>query len=246
MCTVTYFPKGNNEFILTSNRDETPLRKTILPQNYSENNTVLTYPKDELAGGTWIGLSEKKRLVCLLNGGFKNHIKQKSYKVSRGVIVKNILSEENAVSYIEHFDFSGVEPFTLILVDWTAVLEAHELVWDGENKHFNKLPEEPKIWSSSTLYTQEMKELRKEWFQDFLEENSEYPQEKIVAFHQNEDLGTKEVSLKMKRPSVETVSVTSVKKEASVIKMSYLDFVNNQSKVLEVSMKKETCATLNK
>ncbi len=72
MCTVTYLPLGNNNFILTSNRDETPLRKTIPPKEYDENGVELTYPKDELAGGTWIGLSDKNRLVCLLNGGFKN------------------------------------------------------------------------------------------------------------------------------------------------------------------------------
>ena len=221
MCTVTYFPKGNNEFILTSNRDETPLRKTILPQNYSENNTVLTYPKDELAGGTWIGLSEKKRLVCLLNGGFKNHIKQKSYKVSRGIIVKNILSEENAVSYIEHFDFSGVEPFTLILVDWAAALEAHELVWDGVEKYFNKLKNSPKIWSSSTLYNNEQKELRKKWFIDWLRNNERGGLKNIKQFHLNDKLGEPEFSIKMKRDNVQTVSVTSITKEGEKLKMNY-------------------------
>lgn len=88
MCTVTYLPLGNNNFILTSNRDETPLRKTLPPKDYVEDGVVLTYPKDEVAGGTWIGLSDKKRLVCLLNGGFTIHKRKDSYKMSRGVIVK--------------------------------------------------------------------------------------------------------------------------------------------------------------
>ena len=33
MCTVTYLPLKNGDFILTSNRDETPLRKTIPQKN---------------------------------------------------------------------------------------------------------------------------------------------------------------------------------------------------------------------
>ncbi|WP_343328837.1 NRDE family protein [Polaribacter staleyi] len=232
MCTVSYLPLGNNDFILTSNRDETPLRDTISPQKYIENGVALTYPKDVLAGGTWIGLSEKKRLVCLLNGGFKKHVRKNSYKMSRGIIVKNILSVDDAVSYINNFDFTEIEPFTLILVDWKNQLETYELVWDGELKHFNKLPQEPKIWSSSTLYTEEVKEMRRQWFADWLSENKEFHQAKIVAFHQNEDLGNVEIAPKMKREFVETVSVTSVEKRSLEVKMDYLDFVN-ASKIMQ-------------
>ena len=90
-------------------------------------------------------------------------------------------------------------------------------------KHFKKLAEEPKIWSSSSLYTEEMKVLRKEWFSDWLAKNDVFQQEKIVDFHQNENLGNTEISLKMKRAFVETVSITSVKKIASNIEMTYLD-----------------------
>jgi uncharacterized protein with NRDE domain len=111
MCTVTYLPLGNNNFILTSNRDETPLRKTIPLETYEENGVELTYPKDALAGGTWIGASNKNRLVCLLNGGFTNHIRNHYYKMSRGVIVKNILSADNGVAYVDNFDFTDIEPF---------------------------------------------------------------------------------------------------------------------------------------
>ena len=56
MCTVTYLPLENDGFILTSNRDESPMRKTIPPKKYLENGVELAYPKDQLAGGTWICL----------------------------------------------------------------------------------------------------------------------------------------------------------------------------------------------
>ncbi|MBU3010388.1 NRDE family protein [Polaribacter vadi] len=223
MCTVTYLPLGGNNFILTSNRDETPLRKTIPPKTYLENGVEITYPKDELAGGTWIGTSNKNRLVCLLNGGFENHKRELPYKMSRGIIVKNILSADDAVAYINNFDFNNIEPFTLILADWNSSLETYELVWDGLKKHFNKLPQEPKIWSSSTLYTSDMRRLRQVWFADWLAKNRLFTQEKILQFHNNSTLGSVGTSIKMKREFVETVSVTSILKIVDSVTFDYFD-----------------------
>lgn len=227
MCTVTYFPLGGNNFVLTSNRDETPLRKTISPKEYIEKGVTLIYPKDVLAGGTWIGLSEKKRLVCLLNGAFVKHQRKEYYKMSRGLIVKMILIADNFVDFIKNFDFLGIEPFTIILVDWNKQLNTFELVWDGKTKHFIKLPQEPRIWSSSALYNSAMKETRKNWFTDWLGKNAEFDQQKILEFHKNETLGTEEISIKMKRTFVETVSVTSIKKDNLSTVITYLDFLKN-------------------
>lgn len=226
MCTVTYLPLNDGNFILTSNRDESPLRETIPPKEYEENGVELTYPKDTLAGGTWVGLSNKKRLVCLLNGGYKKHERKLSYKVSRGVVVKKILISEDAVTFINNFNFDGIEPFTLVLLDWKDKLKTYELVWDGAIQHFKELEQAPKIWSSSTLYTDEMKALRQEWFRDWLQENDHFTQEAILAFHQNETLGTVQTSLKMKREFVETISVTSIKKEGNSMAMLYVDFLD--------------------
>lgn len=231
MCTVTYLPLKGDNFILTSNRDETPLRKTISPKTYVENGVELTYPKDDLAGGTSIGASNRSRLVCLLNGGFTKHKRKLPYKMSRGVIVKNILSVDHVLTYIDEFDFFDIEPFTLILVDWENELNTYELVWDGIEKYFSKLTKEPKIWSSSTLYDQEMKKLREDWFTSWLIENGDFSQEKIFEFHNNDNLGNLEISPKMKRNYVETVSITSVEKNNEHVFMEYYD-------VLEGSLKK--------
>lgn len=223
MCTVTYLPLKNEGFILTSNRDESPIRKTFHPEKYLENDIELIYPKDELAGGTWIGCSDKKRLVCLLNGGFEKHQRNSYYKMSRGVVVKNILSVDNPIKYIKEFDFKNIEPFTLILVDWSSELHTYELVWDEKSIHFKELKQLPKIWSSSSLYDAEMKALRELWFKDWLVDNSKFNQDTILAFHQNSDKGAKETALKMKRFFVETVSVTSVQKKSNEVSMNYLD-----------------------
>ena len=234
MCTVTYLPLSNNSFILTSNRDETPLRKTIPPKTYLENGVEITYPKDELAGGTWIGTSKKNRLVCLLNGGFENHKRQLPYKMSRGIIVKNILAVDDAVAYINNFDFTNIEPFTLILVDWNTSLETYELVWDGKIKYFNHLPQQPKIWSSSTLYNASMKKQREVWFKQWLKENAEYSQNNILRFHNNATLGNKQTSIKMKREFVETVSITSILKKNDDLVFNYFDVLEEENNLVKV------------
>lgn len=221
MCTVTFLPIGDSDFILTSNRDEQPTRETIAPKEYVEDGVKLTYPKDKLAGGTWIGLSDKNRLVCLLNGGFESYEREAFYKMSRGIIVKAILKSDDFETYITTFDFNGIEPFTIVLLDWSVKLNAYELVWDGKQQHFSKLKKEPKIWSSSTLYTQQEKELRKGWFADWLVNQSEFTQEEILKFHHNSEIGTPKNSPKMKRSYVETVSITSVKKSDKNITLNY-------------------------
>ena len=231
MCTVTYLPIGNEGFILTSNRDESPMRKTILPKKYLENGVAMMYPKDHLAGGTWIGLSDKNRLVCLLNGGFEKHQRNSYYRMSRGVVVKDILSVEDPVEYISAYDFNNIEPFTIILIDWNVALKAYELVWDGQDKHFKELYQQPKIWSSSTLYNAKVKEDRVAWFEEWLEEHPEYNQNDILKFHESSDKGTQATTLKMKRPFVETVSITSIKKEDKT-SMSYQDLRNKESVTL--------------
>lgn len=56
MCTVTYIPQENNNFILTSNRDEAYGRKTLAPSFYTIDGVKMLFPKDAVAGGSWIGV----------------------------------------------------------------------------------------------------------------------------------------------------------------------------------------------
>ena len=140
MCTVTLIKNSskNDDFILTSNRDEAAGRSTLYPQIYSEENVKLMYPKDAEAGGTWIGVSSKNRIICLLNGEFKIHKRQEKYRLSRGVVVKDLLKAENLEEAIINYNLEDIEPFTVIAGDWNDVLKFTELVWDGKTKHIRK------------------------------------------------------------------------------------------------------------
>ena len=119
MCTVTLAPlKEENSFVLTSNRDEAPGRATLPPKQYSVEGLKMVFPKDVLAGGTWLGCSERKRVICLLNGGFEKHERKLPYRKSRGVVVKELLAAEDLPEALEDYNLNEVEPFTIVAADW--------------------------------------------------------------------------------------------------------------------------------
>jgi Transport and Golgi organisation 2 len=220
MCTVTIFPKGKNDFVLTSNRDEAPNRTSLAPDIYSVEGTKMMFPKDELAGGTWIGVSEKKRLICLLNGGFTCHERKAHYRMSRGVVVNDLLASEDVVASIEDYNLDEIEPFTLVIVDWNNSLKFFELVWDGKQKYFTVLALEPKIWSSSTLYSEDMKNQRLQWFEDFKIAN-ELHSASIMNFHKTAGHDNKDYGVVMDRHFVRTTSITQVEKMKDVVEMRF-------------------------
>lgn len=226
MCTVTIIPKGNDDFVLTSNRDEAPSRKSLPPDFYINKQTSLLFPMDELSGGTWIGLSEKNRLVCVLNGAFAIHERKQNYRKSRGLVALDFMTADDIIEVIENYDFNKIEPFTIVIVDWNTSLKFYELVWDGTEKYLKKLPLEPKMWSSSTLYNAEMKQERLQWFEDFKSENNLNAQS-LLRFHNTAGSGNKEYGVVMKRGFVKTTSITQVEKFSESLEMYYENLQNH-------------------
>jgi len=228
MCTVTFIPTDKANFVLTSNRDEAPFRETLLPDFYVIDKTRMLFPKDKIAGGTWIGLSDKKRLVCLLNGGYQMHERKAEYRMSRGVVVKDMLSTTNVQELATDYDLKGVEPFTLIIIEWHEELKVHELVWDGVKKHFSVLPNEPRLWSSASLYNDQMKAERQGWFKMFLK-NQDLSAKAIKEFHKTGGEDNEEYGTIMDRGFVKTTSLTQIEKANDAILMDYSDLVTKKS-----------------
>ncbi|MEG9329080.1 Transport and Golgi organisation 2 [Salinimicrobium catena] len=223
MCTVTLTNIASEKgFILTSSRDEAPQRETIAPQIYLEEGVKMLFPKDVMAGGTWLGVSEKKRLICLLNGEFEKHDRNPPYRLSRGVVVKHLLASDGFEKAIADYDLLQVEPFTIIAVEWQESLKFFEFVWDGLKKHFRNLAMGSHIWSSSPLYSEEMKELRREWFQKFHDSNP-LTSENLLEFHHSAGVGDPEIDVRMNRGFVRTQSISQVELSEEKILFSYKD-----------------------
>jgi Transport and Golgi organisation 2 len=225
MCTVTIIPKGKNDFVLTSNRDEAPNRTSKAPDIFTINKVKLLFPKDEMSGGTWIGVSDKNRLVCVLNGGFTKHERKSSYRKSRGMVAKDYLISNAIQTTLEDYNFNDIEPFTMVIADWNEGLRFYELVWDGLQKHFMEWPLKPKIWSSTTLYSEAMRQERLDWFEDFKIRN-ELNATTLLQFHKTAGTGNEDYGVIMNRGFVKTTSITQVEKNDHVLNMHYENLQN--------------------
>ena len=216
MCTVTFLPLGSNEFVLTSNRDVSYKRPLASRPDYHLKNGVrLLYPRDGKEGGTWRGSSRDNRLICLLNGGYEDHRRQEVYRKSRGLVVTELLAAQNLSETLSAIDLEGIEPFTLVMVEWEESMRLREFVWDGSLKHLKELPLEPRIWSSSTLFDENMRDLRRGWFDSWRSESVLSPSA-ILNFHKHAGEGNDQVGVVLKREHVGTVSITQFVKREDV------------------------------
>ena len=221
MCTVTYIPTKEG-CIITSNRDEKITRERALPPTeYYIEGKKITFPKDPKAGGTWIAHSETK-IVVLLNGAEKKHFQKPNYRKSRGLVVLELISTENSLKYWQSIDLTDIEPFTIVLFENNKLIQLqwNEVEKSEELKDVNQFH----IWSSSTLYSKEIREQRKVWFTNFIKGNTNPTPEEILHFHQFTESENKEFGLQINRNNVlKTISITQCKVSNDKIEMVYLD-----------------------
>ena len=221
MCTVTYIPTPEG-CIITSNRDEKITRERALsPQEYLIDGKKIIFPKDPKAGGSWVAHNESK-IIVLLNGAQERHIPKPNYRKSRGLIVLDLMTAENTFDYWEKIDLTDIEPFTIVSFENNKLIQ---LQWNEAEKSTTEFDAKQfHIWSSSTLYSKEIREQRKEWFQDFIKRKNSPTPEEILHFHQFTESENKEFGLQINRNDVlKTISITQCKVTNDSIEMVYLD-----------------------
>ncbi len=234
MCTLTFIPLSKTDFILTSSRDEQPGRKTLPPALYRSDSVEIVYPKDAQAGGTWLGISSHKRLVNLLNGAFEPHNHKSTYRLSRGIVVKHFLEVNDIHKGIAEFDFKGIEPFTIVLITWHNSLKIFTLIWDEKVLHYNELKPDYYIFSSSQLYSKDMKQKRESWFTNFKLQN-DFIAQKVWNFHYKAGDGNKSSDLIMDRVFVKTVSISQIIKKNQRIQFKYKELQSTNETQIQVS-----------
>lgn len=241
MCTVTYIPPTKeSSFVLTSNRDEKEFRPTLPPEIYPYDNCKLAFPKDEKAGGSWIAMNDKGNINCLLNGGIIAHQKQEYHTKSRGTILLEFTqSLRSTYEYFSQIDLGNVEPFTIVaLIQSKGTIQNFtEFIWDGNDKHFRQLDiNSPYIWSSVTLYNEEHRKTRREWFERFYKEHKgNLTKEKIVDFHSGNHTVDNTINVIMQRVGgLKTVSITQISALEQTLQMNYSDLLNNSVKEIEL------------
>ncbi|MCB0521170.1 MAG: NRDE family protein [Lewinellaceae bacterium] len=239
MCTVTYIPQPGNNFILTSNRDENAARSPQNLTHFAQAGKELIFPRDTVAGGTWIAASEDNRAVCLLNGAFEKHHHRPPYKRSRGMMVLDFFTYPSAPAFFETYDFEGMEPFTFLMVDQG---DLYELRWNEKNIHARQMDNKGYyIWSSATLYPKEIREQRQSWFSEWLSGREDFSVEAIQQFHRSGGEGDDWNGFIMNRNGrVQTVSITNIVKKDDNIELIYNDLLRENIKREKVKLKAAT------
>lgn len=212
MCIVSIYTKKNGDFIFTQNRDESYLRPTSDEVQKKEIYNQIYYgPMDEVSGGTWMYYSEN--YVCsILNGAYKKHTMNPPYRMSRGLLILELLKYPSIDTFIKEINLEGIEPFMMIMIH-RLTKEKKILVWDEVNKHTEDVSEERLIVrSSSPLYTNHEKEIHKKKFENL----SPIDPEKIFELQDE---------LKMlpndRFPTIQTTSITQIVSLNNQLKLKF-------------------------
>ncbi|WP_298146939.1 NRDE family protein [Flavobacterium sp.] len=233
MCTVTVVSK-NNKLIITSNRDEVTYRRAETPRFYEVKGKSVYFPKDPAAGGTWFATDTQQKAIVLLNGAFEKHKHQPPYRLSRGLIVLELLIQEDVISAIDSIDLDRVEPFTLVIYQNGSL---HEFRWNGFEKFLKPLSRNDNhIYSSATLYDAETRLERESWFAEFLERNPQPDADTIFKFHNLKNAGNSQNGIVMKRANqLQTISITQLVETDKGLEMKYVDLLENKENPISVA-----------
>jgi hypothetical protein len=191
------------------------------------NQRLLLCPRDGQSLGTWIATQDAGAAAVLLNGAFQPHTPQASYRMSRGLVLLQLMASVNPLRKLEAFALNDIEPFTLIL--WQES-QLYEFRWDGQGLHDRRMDiAGAHIWSSVTLYDESKRLERERWFGQFLREVVNTDGEALMRFHQEGGEGDPENALLMQRGDLYgTVSITQLDWQREGSRMLYLDTITQQ------------------
>jgi hypothetical protein len=236
MCTVTYIPLDGG-FCLSSNRDESPSRaeNPLVIEDLGDRQVI--FPRDT-KGGSWLFASDRREVICVLNGAHLKHRHQPPYRESRGIIARKYFDYDHPGEFIKSIDLKGIEPFTMIIAgpEWLYVMR-----WNEREKHIDILkPDTSYIWSSSTLYTPEMAELRKNWFQQYRKEHLPLSMDDIKFIHRNGNVGDPKQNYVMNRQNIVcTVSISHVIVKDDAVQFEFENLMDGEvhSRSIEIGVK---------
>jgi hypothetical protein len=221
MCTVSIVPVAG-AVRLVCNRDERVTRPAALPPEIRAAGAGLgVWPLDPLSGGTWIGASDAGLVACILNRASDRAPRRRSWVRSRGTIIPDLLqargmSEALAVAATIHP--TSFEPFTLLLV-CQGMVARFTNTSERIVGRVNSLAR-PALFTSSSLGDHLVVGRRRRLFRRMVVRTAN-PLDGQAAFHDHCWPDHPEISVRMRREGVATVSRTIVDIDAASIRIRY-------------------------
>jgi len=212
---------------MTSNRDEHVSRPLAFePREETIGSVKVLFPKDPKAGGTWFALNELGHVGVLLNGAFVRHQSQGPYAKSRGLIVLDVMASMEPELQLQKMNLHQIEPFTLVLLNGTLL----EFRWDGSQKYFRPLDASKNhIWSSATLYSDEVIARRAKMFDDFLKKQDHIEASDVVDFHSNNHEDFENGFIIDRETGLKTFSVTQAVIDQEEMLLRHFDLIEGKT-----------------
>lgn len=136
MCTVVLLHRPGHPWplLLAANRDELDGRPWLPPARHWDDREEVTAGLDELAGGTWLGVSDRGMVAAVLNR--PGTLGPAENKRSRGELPLEALDHESAEAALEALAFvdpAAYRPFNLVIADasgafWVAAREGESRI----------------------------------------------------------------------------------------------------------------------
>jgi len=233
MCTVSYI-KYNGQYFFTSNRDENVNRQSAHhPQKIEHGNLSLYYPEDPVGKGTWFCVKKNGTICILLNGAQKKHVSNGPYIKSRGIVLLELIKNSNIMLGWEEMCLEKTEPFTVVAFSQGSLFQ---LRWNGMEKEMIELnSDEAHIWSSATLYSEDIMAQRKIWFEEFLKDvHYKIDSQKILTFHTDTQKENTENGLIIDRNNnMLTKNITQCILRKHDFTITHLDLLTDEKTMLE-------------
>ncbi|MBN3036056.1 MAG: NRDE family protein [Bacteroidales bacterium] len=226
MCTLTFFPQGNGFFCMTQSRDESIRRRPAIPPMIADiSGRKHIFPADGEKGGTWIGVSADGRAASLLNGSEFAHPVKPPFRHSRGLLIPALFSFPDIRVFAREYAFGGLEPFTMVVREAAGL---YELSWNGlEHRLLELDPDQARIYSSPTLYDDDIRITRRRWFDRMIADHPGFRPGDIWQLHvMGQPPGLNGNLLIQREDFIETVSISQITRGADGIFFKYKDLIN--------------------
>ena len=216
MCTITYLPHHNG-YILTQNRDESPLRAdAVFPVREKRAGHELIYPQDPEGSGSWFVSAENGMTICVMNGAYHPNKKPGDYKHSRGLVPLHFLELGTDQAFLQDYHYRELEAFTLLVCSPDGVTE---FIWNEKTMQVNNHPVKHLIFQSAPLYDAQQQAFRINLFKQFV---ANHQPEHILDFHTKPQTADPTIDIRMDRQRVKSVSTVQRKYGTESNQVTYL------------------------
>jgi len=222
VCTLSWLPQPSGYF-LCFNRDERRSRAPgAPPSRHLADGVRFAAPIDGDFGGTWIGVNETGLSVSLLNRYEDSPIDPAGGTVSRGLLVKGLLSSPSLDELARRLggeDLGRYQPFTLCAAAPDLPLAIYD--WTGERLLASAHPAAGLVRTSSGADQREAELIRARVWSELAPSGAAIAAETLADFHRSHRPEKGPFSVCMHRVEARTQSLTTVTVSGLAVELGY-------------------------